>query len=535
MSATLPPEPAAADPEGAFETALRRHGEGRLAEAERLYRLVLQDDPGDIDARHNLAVLCLQSGRHRECAAIAREALRRDPEFALAHNTLGVALRHLGHLEAAADCCREALRLDPDYPAAHANLGAALRHLGRLDEAEASCREALRRDPQSVEVRNDLIAVLGHLGRWEEAETYCREALRLRPQDAAAHNNLGAVLAALGRHREAIGRFREAVAFRPDHVLAHCNLGAAHLLLGQFEAGWREQEWRWRAPVHPLVFDHPQWKGEALDGRTLLLHPEQGFGDTIQFCRYLPLIDGNARTLLLAPRPLARLLGTLQGVDRLLVEGEGLPDFDLHCPLMSLPLAFGTTLATVPARVPYLAADPDAMAFWRRRMSGLGGLRVGLVWASNPHPVQTVGAAMDRRRKSLPLAMLARLAAVPSVDFVSLQIGEAAAEASSAPPGLMLHDWTGEIADFADTAALIAALDLVIGVDTSVVHLAGALGKPVWLLNRFDACWRWLRDRDDSPWYPSLRQFRQPALGDWDGVVARLAEALAGFRRQYFP
>jgi hypothetical protein len=256
----------------------------------------------------------------------------------------------------------------------------------------------------------------------------------------------------------------------------------------------------------------------------LLLHAEQGFGDTLQFCRYASLVGAKARVILEVQPPLVRLCSSLAGVAQIVAQGEPLPAFDLHCPLMSLPLAIGTTLDTVPCEVPYLAAAPELVAGWRKRLAGLDGLRVGLVWAGSPR-LELDSSAMDRRR-SITLATMAPLGEVSGVSFISLQKGEPAAQSPDAALGLALHDFTASLQDFADTAALIEALDLVISVDTSVAHLAGALGKPIWLLNRFDTCWRWLLNRDDSPWYPQLRQYRQPSPGDWSSVMREVRDAL---------
>ena len=258
----------------------------------------------------------------------------------------------------------------------------------------------------------------------------------------------------------------------------------------------------------------------------LLLHAEQGQGDTLQFCRYATMLGSRGRIILEAPGPLVRLLGSLRGVEQLVRQGDPLPRFDLHCSLLSVPLICQTTLGTIPAEAPYLSADPVQAAAWRERLASLPGLKVGLVWAGGSRPEQPETLAIDRRR-SMPLATMAPLGEVTGCSFVSLQKGEPAHQSAQPPPGLFVHDFTAELADFADTAALIEALDLVISVDTAVVHLAGALGKPVWLLNRFDSCWRWLLDRDDSPWYPTLRQFRQTVPGDWDRVLHRVSMELA--------
>ncbi len=261
------------------------------------------------------------------------------------------------------------------------------------------------------------------------------------------------------------------------------------------------------------------WTGDQLVGRTLLLHAEQGFGDSLQLVRYLALIPREGKVILEIQPSLARLAATLEGVDQVVVSGETLPDFDAHCPLFSLPFVFGTTIETVPANVPYLSADPSVVDMWRKRLAGASGPRVGLVWAGN-------SGTSDDEDRSLPLEAFAPLADVTGITFVSLQKGELASQAAQPTAGLRLLDWTQELQDFADTAALISALDLVIGVDTAVVHLAGALGRPVWLLNRCHAEWRWRCDPERSPWYPTLRQFRQPEPGNWDAAIADMRDAL---------
>jgi hypothetical protein len=310
------------------------------------------------------------------------------------------------------------------------------------------------------------------------------------------------------------------VSQRPDYADAHFNLAASLLLVGQFDEGWREYEWRWKQEKkkpHLRGFSQPLWDGGDIGDRILLLHAEQGLGDTLQFCRYVPAIAAGRRVVLEVQRPLVPLLAGLPGLERIVAQGDPLPPFDLHCPLLSLPLVLGTTLETIPGQTPYLRADPQRTAAWRERVGQLDGLKVGLVWAGNQ-------AMSGDRRRSARLELFSELADLPGVSFVSLQKGPAASQ--SPPSGLILHDWTDDLQDFGETAALIEALDLVIGVDTAVVHLAGALGRPVWLLNRFDRCWRWLLNRDDSPWYPTLRQFRQSQPGDWRGVLREVRAEL---------
>lgn len=478
-----------------FERGLRYHRAGDLQQAEACYRQALTFDPAHADSLHFLGLIAFQIGRYDLAVAQIGTAIKLRPQAAHYHCNLANALFHQARLDEAEAAYREALRLAPNDPIAHNNLGNVLRAAGQLDRAEGSYRTALR----------------------------------LKPDFPDAHNGLGVNLSSLGRYAEAEACYREAVRLAPDYAEAHYNIAGTLLLAGRFDEAWPEFEWRWKVTEDRLSardFAQPIWQGEDISGKVILLHAEQGLGDTLQFCRYAPLVAARGAGVVLEIQPpLQGLLSTLAGVENLVMQGDPLPQFDLHCPLMSLPRAFGTKLETIPAEVPYLKADPVLVARWSDRVSGFDGLRVGLVWAGNPRRFSAELSAVDRRR-SIALEQFAPLAALPGLVLISLQKGEAAAEIDSAPPGLVIHDWTHELDNFADTAALIDTLDLVISVDTSVAHLAGALGRPVWLLNRFDTCWRWLLEREDSPWYPGLRQFRQPRPGDWDSVLEKVGVAL---------
>ena len=438
-------------------------------------------------------------------------------------NELGRDFAARGRYEEALACYDHALAIGGDVPQIWNNRGGALRRLDRLDEAEQSLREALRLKPDFANAHNNLGVLFEYLGRFEEAEASVRAALRLQPEHAAAHFHLGNILFDLGRTDEAEASYRSALRLRPERPELRASLGCALLLAGRFEEGWKEFSSRWLTEpgvtLHPL-WGGPSWNGEAIGNRAILLvSADAGYGDTLQFCRYVPQVAASAGTTILSVQPaLMRLLSRLPGVGDIIPEGSRPPPFDLWCPLMSLPYAVGTTLETIPATTPYLTADPADVAHWRERLPGFAGLRIGLCWAS--------GRGNLYRRRSISLEALAPLGEVSGVQFISLQKGPPAAEAARPPRGIALHDFTEEVDDFADTAALIDNLDLVITVDTAVAHLAGALGKPVWLLNRFDTCWRWLQNRDDSPWYPSLRQFRQPAPRDWPSVISRVQDAL---------
>lgn len=494
---------------------------GRPVKAENCFRTALRQRPAFPEALTNLAHLLRDQGRREEAEAPLRAVVSLQPGAARSHASLGSLLRDLGRPADAEATLRLALRLQPGDPETLTELGNTLHDLDRHAEARAQFREALRVRPDHPGAHLGLGVTAGTLGNFPEAEHHLREALRLRPDLPEAHNSLGSLQRDLGRLPESEASLREALRLRPGFPDACTNLGFTLLQAGQFATGWTAHEHRWHA--HPLRFQardlgRPAWTGGPLAGRTLLLHAEQGLGDTLQFCRYVPLIQrDDGHVLLEAPQSLERLLATLPGV-AVLRRGASLPPFDVHCPLMSLPYRFGTTLATIPAPVPYLRADPAEVTTWHARLARLPpGPRVGLVWAGSP------GMSADRRR-SLLLEALAPLADVGGVRFVSLQKGPAAAQALSSD--FDLHDPTEALRDFADTAALVEALDLVIGVDTAVVHLAGALGKPVWLLNRADTCWRWLTGRDDSPWYPTLRLFRQTSPGEWTGPVEAMRDAL---------
>jgi Flp pilus assembly protein TadD len=487
-----------------YQYGVASHRAGRFEEAEAAYRQVLAIDPADADTLHLLGVLADQLKQHQR----------------------------------AIDFIRQAIALRGDRPHYYNNAALALRSLERFEEAEAACRTALRLNPAYLVAKSTLGMILRSAGRLDEALDCYRAAILQRPDFTEAYNNLGNVLCQLGRHAEVETCFRHALRLPghpPIHREAQCNLAQVLLLTGRLAEGWPYYEVR--AEVNHAVrhdLDRPLWTGEPLGERVLLLHAEQGLGDTLQFCRYAPLVARGSKVVLEVQPPLLRLLSSLPGAVEIVAAGGALPPHDFQCPLMSVPHLVGTVLETIPAEVPYLAAEPGTRAAWRRRLAGLGGLRVGLVWAGGFRPDQSGAIAVDRRR-SITLGQMAPLARVSGVSFLSLQKGEPAAQAANPPEGMVLHDFTGDLADFTDTAALIEALDLVISVDTAVAHLAGALGKPVWLLNRFDTCWRWLLDRDDSPWYPSLRQFRQKAAGDWASVMIAVEAALAQLVRDGAP
>ncbi|HEX8199580.1 MAG TPA: tetratricopeptide repeat protein [Isosphaeraceae bacterium] len=540
--------------------------QGRAEEAIAALRHALELMPGSAEAHNNLGVALRDRGGLDEAEAHVREALRLQPDFVPAHNNLGTILRKQGRWDEAVAGFRRALELQPESAEALVNLADALQARGRWDEAEAGYRRAVQLRPDSAEAHHGLGLALLERGRLEEAAAGFRQALRIRPgfaaalnglgnaltelgeldeaaacyeraleQDpdlTAAHNNLGQARARQGRPDEALASFQRALELEPDSVDAHFNRSLVWLLTGDFERGWPEYEWRWRrsdAPIRP----HPQppWDGSPLDGRTILLHEEQGWGDTLQFIRYAALVKRRGGQVVVeVPGSLIPLLAGCAGIDRLVATGAEPPPVDVQAPLMSLPRILGTPPAPFPADVPYLVADDRLVERWRRELDALGGFKVGIAWQGNPrHP--------GSRQRSIPLGEFAPLAGIEGVRLLSLQKGPGAEqlrEAEGLFPVVDLGPGLDEASGaFMDTAAVMKGLDLVISCDTAVAHLAGALGVPTWVALSSAPDWRWLLDREDSPWYPTLRLFRQwpDEPGRWGPVFERMAAELEALRK----
>ena len=467
--------------------------------------------------------LCLEAlGRREDALRQIEAAVATMPSAAPAYFAVAMVLERF---ECHADCARyyaACVGLDPERADAHHRLGRALQVMGDFDGALGAYGRAIRLCGAKASLFSDLSSALACLGRFDEAYETARRAVRLDPACAEAQNNVGHSLINLGRSAEAVAFYDAAIAVRGDYPTARFGRAVALLKSGDFARGWQEYEWRWRDCQRPrLDLDAPLWDGGLLQGRTILLHAEQGFGDTLQFVRFAPLVAAlGARVVLEVPRPLVRLLSEVDGVDAVVACGEPLPAFDLHCPMASLPLAFRLSLDDIPA-TPYLR--PPAAA--RRPMAA--EVVVGLVWAGDPRPAMLRSNLIDRRR-STTLAALAPLLelAEDGVRFVSFQLGVAGDELER----YGLEDGVAGVADFADTAGRLGGVDLLITVDTAMAHLAGGLGLPVWMLSRHDGCWRWLERRTDTPWYPTMRIFHQPTPGDWDAVVADAREALLDSR-----
>ena len=572
----------------AFELAIQHHQAGRPAEAEAIYRQILSVQPANALAYANLGEACYALGRTDEALTCFHRAIELSPNFGEAHVSLGNALRVMGQLDAAiaayrraSECkpgyaealsnlggaltqrgqldeavavyrralelrpdlaiiwnnlantlcdqkkfseaeaaSRQAVALNPNLPEGHYNLGNTLLEQGKAEEAAAAYGRALALQPNYAEAHNNLGVVLTELGRLDEAEAACRRAIQLKASFPAAHNNLGNVFTEMRRLDEAGTEYRRSLELDPDYAQAGFGLALLHLSRGDFERGWPLYESRWEAwQVSRRQFSQPVWDGRPLHGQRVLVDSEQGYGDAIQFIRYASLIAARGGEVVVqCPRVLVELFRSGKGVGEVVAVRDPLPAFDWHLPMASQPLVFQTNRETIPRETPYLFADSERREIWRTRLDR-SRPRVGLAWA---------GSARYRRDRvrSIPFPMLLPLLQMEGVDFYSLQVTEGAGPVPTLPGARAIIDHTHHFADFADTAALISELDLVISADTAVAHLAGALGRPVWTLTSFAPDWRWGLDGEETPWYPTMRLFRQPALGDWPSVLDRVAAEL---------
>ncbi len=532
--------------------ALRRFEEA-LASYDRA--LVLRPDYIEALCNRGNALSALK--RFDEALKSCDRALALRPDFAEALCNRGVALQAMERFDEALTDYERALALRPGYAEVLRNRAATLQALERLDEALTSCDQALAVQPSSVEALSNRGVILYALKRFDEALTSCDRALTIRPDFAEAHCYRGNALHALKRSGEALAsydralaarpdyaealynrsvtlyrlkRFDEALAdnarvlaIRPDYAEAHFNEACCRLTTGDLFRGWQKYEWRWQTreqKSHQRNYTQPLWLGSGeIAGESILLHAEQGFGDTIQFCRYVPRVaERGARVILEVQEPLQGLMRSLPGVAQIVLPGDPLPDFDRHCPLLSLPLAFATTLETIPAATPYLSAPPHLAMEWSARLGPGTRPRIGLVWSGRP-------AQKNDHNRSIGLGALSPLFEL-NATYVSLQPYIRDDDAAMLHEcGNLIH-FGDQLKDFTDTAALMSNLDLVVSVDTAVAHLAGALARPVWILLPYITDWRWLVDRNDSPWYPTARLFRQDEPQEWDGVVARIRTAL---------
>jgi tetratricopeptide (TPR) repeat protein len=496
----------------------------RFDEAVASYNCALAVQPDYIEALSNRGNALKELQRFDEALASFDRALAVQPRYAEAHANRGVVLRELKRLDEALASCDRALAIQPDFVEVLSNRGSVLHDLKRFDEALASCDRALALQPAFADAHANRASALHALKRFEEALASCDRAAALQPNLAKAHYNRGNTLRMLGRFEEAVASYQRECAARPDFAEAHYNEALCRLLIGDLRRGWDEHEWRWRTKElgqGRRDFSQPLWTGgQEIVGRTILLHAEQGFGDIIQFCRYVPLaVERGARVILEVPPALYELMGSLRGVAQVVCTGHPLPRFDLYCPLLSAPRAFGTELASIPSATPYLGASEERKMHWSARLGPRIRPRVGIAWSGYP-------AHKNDHNRSIALDAFLSIFADSDVSLVSLQREVRAADAAALRQRSDVLHFGDELTSFADTAALISALDIVVSVDTAVAHLAGALAKRVWVLLPFIPDWRWLLSRDDSPWYPTARLFRQDATCAWDSVFARVRAEL---------
>jgi tetratricopeptide (TPR) repeat protein len=505
---------------------------GRFSEALASYATAFALEPGNLETLHNRAVVHMLAGQHAEALRDYDELIARHDEPAAADLVgRGAALVALARHNEAIEPLDRAIALLPRDPEAHVQRGVAMLRLNRFREALESFDRALAIRANLPEVLNNRAVALAALDRPKEALDSLTRSLLLDGAAADTHTNSGVLLKALGRHVDAAWSFNRALSLRPDDPAASLELGFLHLSLGEFRQGWPLYEARFRVPalgVPRRNFNAPRWDGTTpIAGKALLVHSEQGLGDTIQFCRYVRMLAAAGASVVLEVAPnLRALLQSLPGPVRIVARGEPLPAVDYHCPLLSLPLAFDTQLQSIPNEVPYLAAEPQRVVQWGRRLQDVKGLRVGIAWQGNPDVEQLIWA----RGRSIPLTAFAPLAEIEGVRLISLQKGAGMEQLDQASFRDRIEDLRTELdlgADaFVDAAAVMAGLDLVITSDTSIAHLAGALARPVWVALNAAPDWRWLLKRSDTPWYPSMRLFRQPRAGAWGAVIGDMLNAL---------
>jgi len=484
-----PRKPATGDPHQLLQTARQLLNEQRSIEAARAFAAVLAVQPDCVEALAQLGQLLFQSNEFPASLGCLQQALRISPGMPRLNALMAAVLRKLGRLEESAVCCERESRISPNDPDAHYNLALA--------------RQTLRQIPEAI--------------------VSYRGALRLRPHYLDALLGLGRCLRQTRQAQAALDYFTDAVRLAPSDARAHWELGTTQLALGQYIPGWSGFEWRWKLPdftTPPPRYEQPQWDGRGLNGKRIFLYCEQGYGDVIQFSRYATLVAARGGQVMLGcPKPLQPLMETVPGVAEVVTVRQDLPPFDTHAPLMSLPFIFGTTLETIPATIPYIHARVSTSS-QKKWVEDLPGKKVGVAWAgSKTHS--------NDANRSLPSELLKPLLKIPGIRWHSLQAGEAAQVLAHPDFAGKVVDLGSRFKDFHDTAEAISELDLVIAVDTAVAHLAGAMGKTAWLILPFEAEWRWMTDCDDSPWYPTIRLFRQSSPGNWEELLGRVARELA--------
>jgi tetratricopeptide (TPR) repeat protein len=502
---------------------------GQLPQASACFQQALNINPKHLDARNNLGLAFIVQNQLPEATSCFREVLAIDPNHAHACVNLGNALLLQKQPAEAAECFRRAIGFLPNYANAHNNLGQALDQLGQTTLAIESFRQAIQLEPNNANAHNNLGNALVAQGDLAGATESYKQALRISPGDANARENLANAFTNLGNAlkdqgplNQAAENYRQALTIDAQHTMARWNQALLHLLQGDFEGGWPDYELRWDMPEKvKRFFSQPRWDGRQLDGKTILVYAEQALGDTIQFARYLPLVKERGGTVLFECQPALKKLMNLACVDGLLAAGDPLPSFDCQIPLVSIPGVLGTTLATIPAHVPYVEVDAESIRRAALRKPAGSRIQIGIVWQGS--------MAQKGDRRSVPLSLFEPLKQVTEVDWFSLQVGPGAEQLAKAPFPITDLGRSFDPNSLEDLAGAISNLDLIITVDTAAAHLAGALAVPVWTLLPYVPDWRWLMHRQDSPWYPTMRLFRQKKFGHWSGVFEDLAAAIKMF------
>lgn len=540
----------------AIQSALQYYQNGDLEKSERVCSDILKKQPTNPDVLHLLgliyyqmqdftsAISCLRKSlkisplnaevyynlgrafqqirRIDDAIESFRNALKYNPYFVDALLNLGNLFQEKGEFDKAIQYYEKAIQINPAFAGAYYNLGTVYQGKEQMDDAIAAYQKAVQLNPQYADAYHDLGYVFQMKRQFDKAIECYQKALSLKPDMADAQNNLGRAFQRQKKIDEAIASYQKAIDMNPDFAEAHCNLAIAFLLRGNFKQGWPEYEWRWKLGERSRYdFPLPKWTGSEISDRTLFLYAEQGYGDTIQFIRYASLAsERGARVIVECQKELRSLIERVKGVEQVLTSEDPLPVFDFYCPLLSLPMVFHTTPENIPANIPYITPDRSIIHRWREKLHGQNSrLKVGLVWSGNPK------YKADQSR-SFDLATFMPLARLEDITFYSLQKGKAAEQIKNPPDGMKIVDYMDEVIDFEDTAGLIINLDLIISVDTSVAHLAGALGKAVWTLLPFSPDWRWMLNREDSPWYPTMRLFRQYSSGNWEPVIEEVLHTL---------
>jgi tetratricopeptide (TPR) repeat protein len=543
-----------------FKLGVIYHDRNDLNAAIDYYGKAVAQTPDSVEAHYNLGLVYQAMGRMDDAITSYDKAIAGKPDYPEAHNNKGKALKDRGDLTEAVCCFQRAIQLKRDFAEPYFNLGDVYAIRGQTDAAIDNYQQALRCRPQMVEAYNNLAnayktrgdldaaienynqvirlkpdlaeayynlgSALRLKGEFQAAISHLKHALRLKPRYAVAHNNIALAFKNQGQLDAAIDHFSRALQINPHLAEAHWNRSFVYLLKGEFDKGWQDYDWRFRQArwktLYPHRYEKPRWNGSPLPDQTLFIHDEQGLGDSLQFVRYIPAARSRCQKVIFETRrSLIPLLEGFPGIDHIIARSSRPypdPNWDVYIPLMSLPKVMGTTLDTIPRRIPYIFADSQKANFWRQRLSG-GGVKVGIVWAGRPQHT-------NDRNRSCRLEQFHPISKIGGIRLIGLQKGEAAAQARHMPAGMALTNYGEEIEDFSDPAGLIENLNLVIAVDTAVAHLAGAMGKPVWVLLPFVPDWRWMVDRADSPWYPTMRLFRQTTLGDWQTVFQRVKTAL---------